>query len=148
MSTPERAAGAERVDQSFFSETLADALARGEAVVLRVHGASMLPWLREGDKVRIRPAAGRPLHRGDIALFWRAPGRPILHRVVRILREEGICECLGDAESGDPERVPVSGVMGVAETTPLHRGIYRIVNPPRRLFNRLCLRWGLRLRHG
>ena len=148
MSTPERAAGAERGDQSLFSETLADALARGDAVVLRVQGASMLPWLREGDRVRIRPAAGRRLHRGDIALFWRAPGRPILHRVVRILREEGVCECLGDAESGEPERVPVAGVVGVAETTPFRRGIYRMVNPPRRIFNRFCLRWGLRLRHG
>ena len=140
--------GAARADQEFFTAALADALARGESVWLRVQGGSMLPWLREGARICIRPAAGCGLRRGDIALFWRAPGRPILHRVVRVRQEEGIYECLGDAESGDPEQVPVSEVMGVAETTPLRRGIYRMVNPPRRLFNRLCLRWGLRLRHG
>ena len=137
-----------KVDQEFFSATLSDSLSRGESVLLRVQGVSMLPWLREGDKVRILPAAGRRLRRGDIALFWRAPNRPILHRVVRVFRAQGVCDCLGDSESGEPERVPVSTVIGIVETSALRRAMYVVLSPARRRFNRFCLNRGIRLRHG
>ncbi len=137
-------------EPSFFSEVLADTLARGESVRLRVQGASMLPWLREGDAVRIRPAAGRRIVRGDIALFWRSPGRPILHRVVRVAGTNGaaMVECLGDAETGSPERVPVSAVIGLVDLSPWARAVYRTVNPARRFLNRWLSRKGIRLRHG
>lgn len=137
-----------KADQEFFSEALSDSLSRGEAVLLRVQGVSMLPWLREGDRVRILPAAGRRLRRGDIALFWRAPNRPILHRVVRAFPGEGVCDCLGDSERGEPERVPISAVIGVVETSALRRAVYLALHPARRLFNRFCLDRGIRLRHG
>lgn len=137
-----------RVDQVLFTATLAAALARGEAVILRVQGVSMLPWLREGAPVRIRPLAGRSLRRGDIALFWRAPGQPILHRVVRTHPAEGIYECLGDAEHGEPERVAETAVIGAVDLSAVGRWAYRLLHPARRGFNRLCLRRGVRLRHG
>ena len=139
-----------RVDQSFFSETVLDTLARGESVLLRVQGVSMLPWLREGDKVRILPAAGRFLRRGDIALYLRAPGRPILHRVVRVGCENGAVfyECRGDSEHGIPERLPASAVMGAVATTPLRRAMYLALNPARRFGNRLLSRWGRLVHHG
>ena len=138
----------ERVDQVLFAETLAAALARGEAVVLRVQGVSMLPWLREGTPVRIRPLAGQRLRRGDIALFWRAPGQPILHRVVRTHSAEGIYECLGDAEHGEPERVAETAVIGAVDLSAIKRWTYLLLHPVRRCFNRFCRRWGVRLRHG
>jgi hypothetical protein len=147
-SSGQRPEGGARIDQNIFVETLADSLARGESVLLRVQGVSMLPWLREGEKVRILPAAGRSLHRGDIALFWREPGHPILHRIVRVRAEQGTCECLGDSETGSPERVPASAIIGVIETTMIRRWVYLALNPARRFINRLCLQWGLRLRHG
>ena len=138
-----------KVDPELVSEVLFDALARGESVRLRVRGVSMLPWLREGDRVCIRPLAGRRLRRGDVALFRRAPSRLILHRVVGVRTEAGadICDCLGDSESGSPERVPVSEVVGVVETTSLRRAAYRMLHRPRRLLNRWLSKWGLRLRH-
>jgi hypothetical protein len=140
--------GGERIDQNTFVETVGDSLGRGEAVLLRVQGVSMLPWLREGEKVRILPAAGRRLRRGDVALFWRGPGHPVLHRIVRVHRTEASYECLGDSEGGVPERVPASAVIGFVETTAFRRAIYLAVSPSRRFLNRLCLKWGLRLRHG
>ena len=147
MNTRPPVAETERVDQVLFAETLAAALARGEAVILRVQGVSMLPWLREGAPVRIRPLAGRSLRRGDIALFWRAPGQPILHRVVRACPAEGIYECLGDAEHGEPERVAETAVIGAVDLSAAGRWAYRLLHPARRGFNRLCLRRGVRLRH-
>ena len=151
MSSPgQPLAGEARIDQVFFSAALADALARGEAVWLRVQGVSMLPWLREGEKVRILPLSGRVLRRGDIALYWRKPNRPIMHRVVRVALDAGnpVYECLGDSERGIPERVPAAAVLGVVAGTGLDRLVYRALNPARRGINRLCLKWGLCLRHG
>lgn len=141
-------AGRIQVDQEVFSEVIARSLAQGEAVLLRVHGVSMLPWLREGEQVRLVPAAGRRLRRGDIALFWRAPGHPILHRVVRVNREEDLYECRGDSETGPCERVPATSVVGLVATTALRRAAYLALHPARRWFNRLCLERGIRLGHG
>jgi hypothetical protein len=151
MSIPgQPLAGEARSDQVFFSAALADALGRQEAVWLRVQGVSMLPWLREGEKVCIVPVPDRPLRRGEIALFWRKPNRPILHRVVRVGHEAGalVYECLGDSERGIPEPVHASAVMGVVKSTGLSRAVYLVLNPARRFINRLCLKWGICLRHG
>ncbi len=139
----------EIIHQEAFSTTVADALAQGEAVKLRVQGVSMLPWLREGDSVRILPVAGRPLHRGDVVLFWRAPNHPILHRIVRVHRakDELVYKCLGDSERGAPESVSASAVIGVVESTTARRWVYFLLNPPRRFLNHLCRNWGLRLHH-
>ena len=137
-----------RIDQKTFVAILADSLGRGESVWLRVQGVSMLPWLREGAKVHILPVAGRRLHRGDIALFWRTPGHLILHRIVRVSPAEGLYECLGDSENGAPERVFATAMIGVVKTTFFRRTIYLVLNPVRRFINHLCLKWGLHLRHG
>lgn len=139
-----------KVDQSMFSEVVAGALAQGEAVRLRVQGASMRPWLREGDPVRIRPVAGRPVRRGDVVLFRRARDRPILHRVIRVRREENavVYDCRGDAEHGAPERVAAAEVLGVMESTPFRRAAWRVLFRPRRWWIRLSAAWRRCLRHG
>lgn len=137
-----------KVDQEIFSAVMADSLAQGQAVRVCVQGVSMLPWLRAGQRVRIVPAVGRRLRPGDIALFWRAPDRPVLHRIVRVHRAAGLCECLGDSESAAPELVSATAVVGIVETTALRRLGYLALSPARRYFNRLCRKWGLRLRHG
>ncbi len=137
-------------DHDLFCGVIADALARGETVQMRVRGVSMLPWLRANTRVRIVPAAGRTIRRGDIALFWRKPGRPILHRVVGIGRGEGpaIYECYGDADLAAPEDVPASAVMGVVELSAISRWIYLALQAPRRFVNRFCSTYGICLRHG
>lgn len=138
-----------KVDPELVSEVLLDALARGETVRVRVQGVSMLPWLRAGDLVRVRPSAELRLRRGDIALFRRGPSNLILHRIVGVRTEAGavVCDCLGDSESGSPERVPAANVIGVVATTPMRRAVYRMLHRPRRWLNRLLSKWGLRLRH-
>lgn len=137
-------------DHDLFCGVVADALARGEAVQMRVRGVSMLPWLRANTRVRIVPAAGRTIRRGDIALFWRKPGRPILHRVVGMRREVGqaIYECYGDADLAVPEDVPASAVMGVVELSAISRWIYLALQAPRRFVNRFFSKRGICLRHG
>lgn len=138
-----------RVDQPLFNGVVGDALARGESVCLRVHGGSMLPWLREGQKVRVVPAAGRRIRRGDVVLFRRAPDRPVLHRVVASRRNgDGVFHaCLGDAEDGAPEWVSEADVLGVVALSPWRRAAYRGLHRPRRWINRLLTAAGIRFGH-
>jgi hypothetical protein len=135
--------------QPLLSADRVSALARGESIRVRVQGGSMLPWLRPGASVCIQPVR-RELLPGDIALFWRDAAHPVLHRVVSVhqVDEAFMVECLGDSEHGSPEPVSASAVIGVAKTTPFRRWVYRIVNPPRRLINRLCHQMGICLPHG
>ena len=139
-------------NQEFFRGVVADTLARGETVSVRVKGGSMLPWLRDGAKVRIRPAAGRRLHRGDIVLYRRETGTLVLHRIqaVRAATESvaAVYECLGDALDGTPECVPAAAMVGVVETTAIRRAAFLVLSPGRRCINRWCLKRGIRLRHG
>lgn len=71
-------------------------LAHGEAL-LPVTGNSMWPLLVGGrDMVRLaRP--DRCVQPGDIALYQKADGSYILHRVIR-LSASGVCLCCGDAQ--------------------------------------------------
>lgn len=139
------------IDGEFFSAVLQDSLARGEAVRLRVRGTSMLPWLAENEAVRVVPVAGRILHRGDIALFRRQPDRLILHRIVRVRPGPDSTpwgyECMGDAQEGAPEKVSAAEIIGMVAIPFWKRTLYLVASPPRRLVNRLCRKWGIRLRH-
>jgi Peptidase S24-like len=59
-------------------ELIAEALKAGHEVCLRVTGTSMLPAVRSGDIVRVRPSASA--EPGEIVLFARE-GRFFAHRV-------------------------------------------------------------------
>ena len=77
-------------------ELLDEQLAHGEAL-LPVTGNSMWPLLVGGrDMVRLaRP--DRCAQSGDIALYQKADGSYILHRVIRLCAPE-TCICCGDAQ--------------------------------------------------
>jgi peptidase S24-like protein len=60
---------------------IAEALAKHGRVALRVHGTSMLPWVRPGDVAMIRRADEAGVRFGDVALFSRG-SHVYVHRVV------------------------------------------------------------------
>ena len=122
-------------------EAWAEALARGESVRLRVKGCSMLPWLRDGEVVRIDPLTC-PLQKGDVALVRRDESHPGLHRVID-LRGSGEAReavCLGDSETGGEEIVPLAEILGVMHLSPFARWLYRLLARPRRWINRRLTR--------
>lgn len=135
-----------REDQFCFTEVLRGTLAQGQGVAFRVRGPSMLPWLREGQKVVVRPLGGHRLRRGDIALFWRGEREPVLHRVVQGPSADGWVACRGDAEWGEPERVPLSAVAGVVGLSVWRRWLFLLAHPARRWVNGRIMNW--RRRHG
>lgn len=92
------------------------AIARGETATLPFKGRSMEPYLREGDRIRLRPV-GR-VRRGDVLLF-RHQGQYLLHRCRA--RWGGRCLMRGDA-SRRSELVGREAVVACLEE----------VQPPRR----------------
>lgn len=67
---------------------------------LRVQGASMLPFLRAGDRLELRPLDARPPRPGDLLVFIQ-DGQLVVHRLLR--REGDRCLTAGDAlDQPDP----------------------------------------------
>jgi signal peptidase len=60
---------------------LRDLGAEGRRVELPVRGSSMLPMLRDGDRVQIVPVTGAAVRIGDVVVRVESNG-PVIHRVV------------------------------------------------------------------
>jgi hypothetical protein len=70
----------------------------------------MLPFLRDGDLVEIRPAPPSRVTIGDVICYEPSPGRLCLHRVVS--RDERGFVTRGDALAY-VEHVPAAAVLGI-----------------------------------
>ncbi|HEY6267017.1 MAG TPA: S24 family peptidase [Candidatus Acidoferrum sp.] len=73
-----RIAGERRADDAL---RIADALKRRGRISLRVHGTSMLPWVRPKDIALIRQIAIENVRCGDVVLFRREK-HLLVHRIV------------------------------------------------------------------
>ncbi len=91
------------------------------AVLLRVAGGSMRPWIRPGDVLFIRRTDPRRLSPGEVVLFAR-DGKLVVHRVIR--KSASDCHSLlltkGDAVADLDE--PVSGGELLGRVTCIFRG--------------------------
>ena len=77
------------------------------------NGKSMLPMLRSGkDSVLLVPAPA-VLQKGEIALYLRRDGTPVLHRV-RAVSANGYTMC-GDGQTDCEYAVPHAAVLGVVK---------------------------------
>lgn len=72
-----------------------EVLTMGGEFSIKPRGNSMLPYLREGRDTIILSALTAPPRRGDILLYVRETGVPVLHRVVRVERD-GTLSMRGD----------------------------------------------------
>lgn len=132
-----------------FSQIVLDSLAQGLSVSIRVQGLSMVPWLRPGQKVSVRPMGTHLPRPGDIVLFVRDHGQLILHRVIARRGESGaeVFWCRGDSEQGPAETVPRGQIRGMVPLSSAQRCLYLLLYRPRRWVNRLATAAGLRWRH-
>ena len=74
---------------------IGEVLAMGGEFSLKPRGKSMLPYLREERDTIILSPLTAPPRRGDILLYVRDVGVPVLHRVVRVERD-GTLSMRGD----------------------------------------------------
>lgn len=80
-----------------FAETVREATARGETILIAGTGTSMEPLIRaDRDKVLLAPLPDRALLPGDIVLYRRSNGQTVLHRIFRV-RKDGY-DMLGDGQ--------------------------------------------------
>ena len=87
-------------------------LQNGENVKIPIRGKSMLPFLKETDKIVLFPAYAEGFSLGDILLAREESGRVILHRLVKINKETLILA--GDGNLVQHEIINSNQVIGVA----------------------------------
>jgi hypothetical protein len=107
----------ERGPTAPLDDLAAQSLRRGVTLRLRAHGDSMLPFLRGGDLVVIRPAVAAEVRIGDVICYEPASGGLCLHRV--IAREERGFVTRGDALAY-VETVPDAWLLGVVRAVERH----------------------------
>ena len=98
---------------------VAELLARGTEVEIRTKGSSMLPFI-VGDRDSVRLKAMPVYAEGDAVLAEIAPGRFVLHRIVRI---DGDCVTLkGDGNLVGTESCRFKDIKGKAIAVVKPRG--------------------------
>jgi signal peptidase I len=104
---------------------IADALHRCGRITLRVHGASMLPWVRPADIAIIRHTSVDNVRCGDVVLF-RRDNRLFVHRIVERRGSLGTARfyAKGDAHPGSDGHVEEQELLG--RVVRLYRGHQRI----------------------
>lgn len=125
---PERRKSSERIRgerRAGDALRIADALKRRGRISLRVHGTSMLPWVRPGDIALIRLISSENVRCGDVVLFRREE-HLLVHRIVE---KRGSIDAAELFSKGDAH--PASdGVVGEQEllgrVVRIYRGGHRI----------------------
>lgn len=87
-------------------------LKQGKSIVITVKGESMRPFLREGNRVILKPIEGKSLSEGMIVLA-RYEEKMLLHRVVKL--DHTSVWLAGDGNLFLRERVIYSDVVAMAE---------------------------------
>lgn len=87
---------------------------RGCSIRITVNGASMRPFLRDGDILTIIASDGSGLRVGDVALHGRAGGSVVAHRVLRRFMRDGkiFIETRGDALAGARDLATTDSIIG------------------------------------
>lgn len=90
----------------------AEIMERGGALRFQAGGSSMLPFIRNGDVLWVRP--GGPFRQGDVILCRLAGDHVVAHRVVQVIREQGEVALLiqGDSRLCPDGLVSAQAVLG------------------------------------
>jgi signal peptidase len=109
-----------------FEALAAGILQGGSGLRFRARGASMRPFIRDGDVLELQPLDGAPVRRGDVVLFREGAGRVVAHRVIHLRREDGrvVLRTRGDALACPDGFVSREQVLG--RVVALERGGRRI----------------------
>jgi signal peptidase I len=80
---------------SLADELAVQLLRRGAPLRVKARGASMLPFLYDGDVALVVPADGTEIGLGDVVCYETSPGRFFMHRVIERTRDRFVAK--GDA---------------------------------------------------
>ncbi len=96
-----------------FEEFSRELLTQGKGVRFEARGASMSPAIRDGEMVRVEPAALAELREGDIVLV-KSQGGFCLHRLVAVDAVRDIYITRGDCGQQDDPAVSGGKILGIA----------------------------------
>ena len=77
------------------AELASQLLRSGAPLRIKARGGSMIPFILDGDVVRVSPAGNSEILVGDVVCYETSPGRLFLHRVIKRDRERFVTK--GDA---------------------------------------------------
>lgn len=99
-------------DSGLFPGIVRELLERGKTVRFQVRGASMRPWIRNGDLIFASPLCGS-VKIGDIVLYHLENDRFFIHRVLwrKPAREGTRLLIKGDACFSGPDVVPMANIL-------------------------------------
>ena len=99
---------------SRFGRITRELLRQGHGIRFRARGSSMLPFIRDGDILVIRPLGPSGIFAGDVVFFERPGGGLVAHTVLRTAPGNGetMVEVQGDNVGGRAERVASGAVLG------------------------------------
>ena len=100
------------IDRHDFNALATDVLQPNNRLRFRAYGASMYPFIKNGDIVEVRPVHASAIRRGDVILCRRPDDRLLVHRVVRVRREAGRLVTQGDAVPDADETICFEDVLG------------------------------------
>jgi hypothetical protein len=110
------------VDPRFVERVLRGLLDGGTPVQIEVTGVSMIPFLRAGDQVTLRPPAAGPPRLGDVVALGRPGEKLRVHRVIG--RAPGTVLTRGDGAAVPDAPLPATHVVGVV--TEVERSGHRV----------------------
>ena len=95
-----------------FGVLSAAVLERGDGLRFRARGNSMLPFIRDGDVLLVRP--GLETRPGDVVLCRAGDGRVLAHRVTRVHEQSNRRSILlqGDAHPWSDGLFPLDDILG------------------------------------
>ncbi|MCZ2844957.1 MAG: S24/S26 family peptidase [Candidatus Bathyarchaeota archaeon] len=91
-----------------------DILEKGKSIRFQAKGWSMRPFIRDGDFIVVSPVKSSSIRIGDVAFYYTAEDKIIVHRIVRKYKknEKIIVLIKADASFGSPEKVDIHNVLG------------------------------------
>ncbi|MBN1886869.1 MAG: S24/S26 family peptidase [Thermoflexales bacterium] len=126
--------------QAEFADVSAEILARGSALRFTAHGASMTPFIRDGDLLTLEPVEVAALETGDVILCRTTGNGLVAHRLIgrETCTGETLLVVRGDASCGPGERARPEHVLG--RVVSIQRGS-RTIYPDRGWQRLAALAW-------
>lgn len=88
-----------KLDTSDFVALSRELLSRGHAIEFRVLGGSMLPCIRNGSLIRVKPVDPQDLRLGDVIFYYNDTPNIVAHRLIGKYQSQGRLKLLARGDS-------------------------------------------------
>ncbi len=114
------------VNGSEFTSLARQLLGSGHCIRFQARGASMQPFISDGDILEVAPLNSADIQPGEVVLVEQGDGRVLAHRVIKVKRNGDETSCLikGDSASTPDGWYELKQILGRVEIA--ERGVKRV----------------------